>query len=857
MPSSTRSPMSAERPVLSPAGISPAGQLPVAVTALQNSISPTKIEMKQSSPLKLKPRRISETVVSLSPVLGPVNVEPSPIKPISPANSPLNSTHKLANSPSAGGSGLRVVANASTDFSQSPVRAAAATPCPKPVQPVSPMEQPSPSKPSPAAHQTPSKPVAVEPSTPKIFSLDLTADAPSPLGALSSLFASPVISSPALSLGTPNKNPDFNFGNTSPSFNSVSWLQPAEAFPVRALKKASRRLSEPLIRNCFKSSMRRQSMSPQKLIFNAEVTFDKAATESAPKESTNEAKPTIPTFKLTSPVLEKTNVDSPLKKSKSSKRKSVSFSEDKENFVSECLPTNEVLDIDMHENPDIFGAKSAPASTSPLTKPLSSIIEATDEPVAEATKKDETPSRDAGLGLGLGASLTNGSEVKIFDEAEPAVESVVEKAPTPTTRSSFTAVNVVEDLAATLVEPVPTPAKAQEYDYDSPGRDYMREFIKRSKPKRALSATETGSPMPVATRRQALQAKSPNTDSPGSNKRKISGDTEIAEETPSKKNKSTSSPIKAKTPTKSPAKSPRRSPAAPVAASPEPIETGGEGKWLSVAAEDDVDEDDDLDEEDFGLAPPENDTLVLSPTRRSSRIRNQERPVRTPRPAPVKLDPGDQDNDVLGRTPAQITRITRKNTNANMNNAMHAKHVVARLGRQRDIGDEVKPVKKTKTDDRVVGWLSPIASFQEISARKTKTTKKIGEDDEEEPEPESPTKQVKKVVAAAAPKKAGTPIKRPPTPTPGPVKKVTVSKMPSAKLASAKVSSASKTTTSKAAAPASRVPAPVKAPGTPVAKGIPRPAKASGIAKPVAAASRVKNGTPAKPQRVTRAGLRR
>lgn len=611
--------------------------------------------------------------------------------------------------------------------------------------------------------------------------------------------------------------------------------------------------------------MRRQSMSPQKLIFNAEVTFDKATSEAVSTKPANEAKPTIPTFKLTSPVQEKAKAESPLKKTaKSSKRKSVSFSEDKGNFESECLPTNEVLDIDMHENPDIFGAKSTPVLTSPPTKPLSIISETADEPVVEVTKKNTPSIKDAGLGLGLVAASTDVSEVKIFDEAEAeaeaeAEEPVVEKMPTPpTTRSSFTAVNVVEDSVAKLSEPVPTPAKAQEYDYDSPGRDYMREFIKRSKPKRALSATETGSPMPVSTRRQALQAKSPNTDSPGSNKRKSGVDAEV-QETPSKKNKANKegpSPKKAKTPTKSPVKSPYRSPAMrALANSPEPVEAGGEGKWLSMpsAADDaDVDDDDDIDEEDFGLAPPENDTLVLSPTRRSSRIRNQERPVRAARPAPVKLEAGDQDTDVLGRTPAQITRITRKNTNANMNYAMHAKHVVARLGRQRDAVDDVKPVRKTKVDDRVVGWLSPIASFQEISARKTKTTKKIGEeDDEDECEPESPTKQVKKVVAAA-PRKAGTPIKRPPTPTPGPVKKVSVSKMPSAKVAATKVP-ASKVP------PASKMPAPVKAPAASVAKGIPRPAKASGIAKPVgsAAASRVKNGTPAKPQRVTRAGLRR
>lgn len=51
------------------------------------------------------------------------------------------------------------------------------------------------------------------------------------------------------------------------------------------------------------------------------------------------------------------------------------------------------------------------------------------------------------------------------------------------------------------------------HKYDSPGREYMIDFINRSRPKR-LSATETGSPVALSAKRHPLGAKDPNMDSP-------------------------------------------------------------------------------------------------------------------------------------------------------------------------------------------------------------------------------------------------------------------------------------------------------------------------------------------------------
>ncbi|KAH6884834.1 hypothetical protein B0T10DRAFT_517503 [Thelonectria olida] len=67
---------------------------------------------------------------------------------------------------------------------------------------------------------------------------------------------------------------------------------------------------------------------------------------------------------------------------------------------------------------------------------------------------------------------------------------------------------------------VPSEAVSQQVYDDSPGRDYMRAFIKRS---RRASTTEAGSPIAPPLKRKPLEAKSPNTPSP-QKKRKLQKD---------------------------------------------------------------------------------------------------------------------------------------------------------------------------------------------------------------------------------------------------------------------------------------------------------------------------------------------
>lgn len=710
----------------------------------------------------------------------------------------------------------------------------------------------------------------MHPSTPRIFTPELTADAGSPLAYVASMFGSPTTSSPAHSMGTPNKVPDFNFGATSPSFNSASWLQPAEQFPVSKIKKANRRLSEPLLRNCFKSSMRRQTISPQKLVFGSEGAFEQQIASLPPiavGEDAASAKASprpIPKFTL-SPAAEQTQ--SPIKVSQRS-RKSVSFSDDKENRV-EVLRTKDVLDIDMHENPDIFGPKAAHVTSSPVvSKPLASISEGNDSTPApkKAARLSPNVASPAVKSAGL-APTSRGkrpspqeSDVKIFDETEQAAPSPVVATPTPappaesttptaTPRTSFTPVNEPTSAETNPAEKV---AAADTYDYDSPGRDYMREFIKRSKPKRS-AATETGSPMPVAARRQALVAKSLNTDSPGSGKRKQD---DMAEESGSPDRPAESRPKRA-----------RRD------------QTESEGKWLKAPLNDE-------DEDDGERASPDADDATvevevtqdlggkLSPGKKK---KGEIDPAEGVRKA-MQLFPSNPCVDVNADKRKKLNALTRKYTAHNCGPVeRHA--ILARLENM-----EMSPVADPDTRDKAVDWISPISAvltfepttaIHSIQGKAKRAPAKVAI---QEPADEASTSQKRRTsprkgaakkplyykpepINKAFPKKSA--LKEPSQAFPvfkgqellaeGALLKASPKKVPSPKKAAPKKPAARKATPAKPAPARPAAPAPAaskKAPATPAKTGIPR-AKASGIARPVS--SRPTNGTPARPRRVTRA----
>lgn len=166
---------------------------------------------------------------------------------------------------------------------------------------------------------------------------------------------------------------------------------------IRGASKSSRRQSEPLLRNSFRAQARRQTLSPQKLVFRGEETFqnqealslhvnkpeighgghDASGVVSA-AEAEPEDKPSI----LDGPVGDIEALDNASKSS-----------------AEETLPTtrpaqsspNEVLNIDMRQNPDIFGARPLPAAPSPILASglLPSIVEDNGESEASIINTDD------------------------------------------------------------------------------------------------------------------------------------------------------------------------------------------------------------------------------------------------------------------------------------------------------------------------------------------------------------------------------------------------------------------------------------------------------------------------------------
>jgi hypothetical protein len=132
------------------------------------------------------------------------------------------------------------------------------------------------------------------------------------------------------------------------------------------------------MRNCLKTQARRQTISPRKLVFKSELTFQNQETSSLspskpglkltkPDTSGSPESSTKPAS-LDAPVLATPKLNVPLKQG------SVESSESSESKKSGA---GEVLNIDMRQNPDIFGTRASSLGPSPVlsTGPLPSIVE--------------------------------------------------------------------------------------------------------------------------------------------------------------------------------------------------------------------------------------------------------------------------------------------------------------------------------------------------------------------------------------------------------------------------------------------------------------------------------------------------
>ncbi|CAG1999631.1 unnamed protein product [Fusarium graminearum] len=226
-------------------------------------------------------------------------------------------------------------------------------------------------------------------------------------------------------------------------------------------------------------------------------------------------------------------------------------------------------------------------------------------------------------------------------------------------------------------------------DNDSPNREFMRSFIART---RQPTATESGSPTPLAATRKPLGALSPNRGTPMMAKRKHEGEDEDEEEKPS--------PKKAK------------------------LETRGKVARMKSNL--------DIDMVDFpatqvteSSVPTPTDAAneeAASPptTRRSSRLRGQGAGgPKSSLPTPIKLSRAGAGRGSLARKPRseeqELDRKTRSNTKKNMGDAESPAEVLTRI---KDQAEEDSDVGEGSAGGRRVGWKDPLEKVQGSSPKK-------------------------------------------------------------------------------------------------------------------------------------------
>lgn len=257
------------------------------------------------------------------------------------------------------------------------------------------------------------------------------------------------------------------------------------------------------------------------------------------------------------------------------------------------------------------------------------------------------------------------------------------------------------------------PQQTTQYD-DSPGRDYMRDFIKRTSRKR-MSTTDAGSPIAVPVKRVPLGIKSPNTESPQKNKRKLEA----------RKNNS-ESPLKKGT-ERAPKKARRMDNTSPRKKTPK---TQNKGSTEINATRETVDSEAALRAVANGDEQEDAAEADSAPgARRSTRIRSQSEPTTTAKssiPTAIKLGgrPGAGRGGLASAARSEqqdLSYQTRMNTRKNKGNAEYPVQVLARpqTQAQREGSSEeatssgsdtsANPFKSRKN----VCWKTPLESHQE------------------------------------------------------------------------------------------------------------------------------------------------
>lgn len=354
-------------------------------------------------------------------------------------------------------------------------------------------------------------------------------------------------------------------------------------------------------------------------------------------------------------------------------------------------------------------------------------------------------------------------------EAEPVEDDPVEAVPVEATPTE----NTAQAVDAPETEPTPNTTPVQEaepaqvadtrpQDYDSPGREYMREFIKRSRQSIATATTEAGSPMAPVAKRQPLEARSPNRGSPQKNKRKHEDDSGEVQ-SPAKKTKLSKEESKQTTPKRA-----RRT-----KTTRQKTDLATEKADPPAAAEEATAEANETVEKQTEVAEDEGPA-----TRRSTRLRSREQTGGAPKssiPTPIKLNrsgAGRNGGAVLNssvRSEQQdLTHQTRLNTKRNKGSAEYPAQVLAKHAETKDeddsdasraSGGESSAGKGKKS----VGWREPLESVQEAKPKKgvrsTKAKVTQGKTGVAKPKPTAQKKRAVKAAEDLGMAGNGTPVK--------------------------------------------------------------------------------------------------
>lgn len=374
---------------------------------------------------------------------------------------------------------------------------------------------------------------------------------------------------------------------------------------------------------------------------------------------------------------------------------------------------DETLVVAWDDLPAATPARPVPAELSPVETPK---VTAADETLVvswddlpEATPAQKARSDPPSEATPAQTTPTDTKSAEIGSCETAPAETMAQSATTPEVKTT--------PNTTPVQEPAPTQTTdTRRHDYDSPGREYMREFIKRSRQSIATTTTETGSPMAPIAKRQPLEARSPNRGSPQKNKRKHDDDSGEVQ-SPAKKVKPSKEEPKQTTPKRA-----RRT-----KTTRQKTDLAIETTDLPTDAEEATAEATETVEKQTEVA--EADGPV---TRRSTRLRSREQTSGAPKssiPTPIKLNrsgAGRNGGAVLNssvRSEQQdLTHQTRLNTKRNKGSAEYPAQVLAKHAETK--GEDDSDASRASGESsackgkKSVGWREPLESVQEAKPKK-------------------------------------------------------------------------------------------------------------------------------------------